>query len=350
MKNNPFSLDFGAKPGLYIPRFTEQKRVVDIFSAPEPSSHIFFITGVRGSGKTVLMTTVSHTLREDTSWIHIDLNAERDLLTALAASIYKESRSRFPKIKLGVSLKGIELSVEENEKYKDIQIDLDTMIASLKKHHVRVLITVDEISNAKNIREFTSYFQHCLREQLPVFVLMTGLYKNIQALQNNRTQTFLKRAPRIDLMPLNIGRIARKYEGIFRIDPDSARKMSGLTAGYSYGFQILGFLVFESGKKCADEAVLAEYKAFLEESSYDKIWEELSAGERRVVSAIAALERNVPVKTIRNSIGMDSNNFSTYQSSLLKGGILSREAAYGHANFSLPFFREYVRLKTDDEL
>ncbi len=342
MKNNPFTLDFGAEPGLYIPRISEYNKMIDTFESEEPSSHIFILTGVRGSGKTVLMTTVSHKLCEDSRWMHVDLNTEGNMLEQLAADIYKTTKAKLPKVKLEINVKGFGITVDRNEKYQNIQTDLDQMIETLKKHKMKLLITIDEASNCKDLREFTNYYQHCIREKLPVYLIMTGLYKNIRALQNNRTQTFLRRAPRIDLGALNNTRISLKYAEVFGAKPDMADRMARLTLGYSYAFQMLGYLVYESGSKELTDEIITEYKLNLEECSYDKIWEELSAGERRVASAIAGLEANVTVKEVRDVLGIDSNSFSTYQDSLAKCGILSKESSYGRLNFALPFFKEYA--------
>lgn len=342
MKNNPFSLDFGAEPNLFIPRFAEYNKVIDTFSSETPSSHIFLITGARGTGKTVLMTSVSHELRKNKSWLHIDLNPEGDMLNSLAAQLIKESHHSFPKIKLDVSIKGVGLSYEKEDKYEDIQTDLDAMMLALEKHHVRVLITVDEITNAKNIREFTSYFQHCLREKLPVFLLMTGLFKNIRALQNNRSQTFLKRSPRIEIGPLNSMRISQKYKEVFNISDSDAADMAGLTMGYSYAFQILGYLTFDAGMTKPDNSILEEYRLNLFENSYDKIWEELSGEERRVLSSIAENYSDRSTKLIREKLNIDSNRFSTYQNVLVKSGLLSTKSAYGKVEISLPLFKDFV--------
>ena len=342
MQHNPFSLDFGAEPNLFIPRNSEQNKIINTFSDERPSTHMFLLTGARGSGKTVLMTSISHIFRDEKNWMHIDLNSESDMLNSLAANIYNGTKGKFPKISFSVSIKGVGLSAEKEEKYTDIQADIDAMLKDLDKNNIRLLITVDEITNAKNVREFTSYYQHCLRENFPVFLIMTGLYKNIRALQNNRSQTFLKRAPKIDLRPLNIIRVSPKYAETFMIDDDAAYDMAKETAGYSYAFQILGYLTFEAGKKIPDKSVMLEYRASLVENSYDKIWEELSAEERRVVSAIAKAEDNVSVKEVREVLELDSNRFSTYQSYLQNEGILSETSSYGRLKFELPYFKEFA--------
>ncbi len=343
MKNNPFSLDFGAEPNLMIPRYTEQNKIIETFTAESPSTHIFLLVGARGSGKTVLMTSVSHKIRDMDNWIHVDLNPEGDMLNELAAEITRKTKKQYPRLKFEISVKGVTVSSDVEEKYSDIQVDLDSILETLKKKKIRLLITVDEIHNSKDVRAFTGYFQHCLREELPVFVLMTGLYKNLRALQNNRSQTFLRRATRLNLGPLSQIRIAQQYEEIFGIPSEQATEMAQMTKGYSYGFQMLGYLTFEAGKKRPDERILNEYRANLYENSYEKIWEELSAGERSVVLAIAESAPGTDVKQIRETLQMNSNLFSTYKDTLDKSGLLSRGSAYGTVDFILPFFREYVK-------
>jgi energy-coupling factor transporter ATP-binding protein EcfA2 len=344
--NNPFSLDFGTEPNLYIPRTEEQNKIINTFNSEMPSTHMYLLLGARGSGKTVLMTAVSHRLAEDKKWLHIDLNVETDMLNSLAANLYKKTQGKFPKVKFDVSIKGVSISLDKDEKYSDIQLDIDSMLKTLAKHDIKVLITIDEVINSKNVREFTTYYQHCLREKLPVFVLMTGLYKNVRALQNNRSQTFLKRAPKVSLSALNMRRMAKQYEEIFGIGEAESFEMAKLTDGYSYGFQILGYYLFESKKKVVDDKILFEYKTSLEESSYEKIWEELSPAEQKVSGAISGFEDNVSVKTVRESIQMDSNNFSSYQSTLENSGILKSDGAYGRLCFALPFFKEFVQHQT----
>ena len=344
IQENPFRLDFGAKPKLYVSRIHEQSKIIDTFSSEEPSAHIFMLIGARGTGKTVLMTAISHQLRSTDQWLHIDLNSEEDLMIPLAAGLEQHLKGKMPKLSIGFSVKGLDISVEnKGENYRDIRLDLDKMLEVVKKEKKRLLITIDEVSNSRTMRDFTNYFQHCLREDYPVFVIMTGLYKNIRALQNNRSQTFLRRVPKIVLESLNISRIAQKYGEVFDCSQEDAMSIAQLTAGYSYGFQILGYLIFDAGKRYPDESILSEYRINLEENAYEKIWEELSENERKVAAAIASAEPNSSVKDIRESIGMDSNNFSTYKDVLQKSGLLSCRTSYGRINFSLPFFKEYVK-------
>lgn len=83
--NNPFTLSFGKKSAQFISRITQTSEIVENFQADVPSNQIYMLTGVRGSGKTVLMTAIANILREDENWIVLELNPERDMLQSLAA-------------------------------------------------------------------------------------------------------------------------------------------------------------------------------------------------------------------------------------------------------------------------
>ena len=105
-----------------------------------------------------------------------------------------------PKINIKASLKFLSADVELNNDKEEHYCwdEIDKILVELNKNNKRVLITIDEVVNSKDMREFATYYQHCRRESLPLFVLMTGLYKNIRALQNNRSLTFLKQATRVE--------------------------------------------------------------------------------------------------------------------------------------------------------
>ena len=64
-KNNPFTLTFGKQPNEYISRYENTDMVISTFEAENPISQAYLIEGIRGSGKTVLMTTVAKLLKED---------------------------------------------------------------------------------------------------------------------------------------------------------------------------------------------------------------------------------------------------------------------------------------------
>ena len=245
--SNPFTLSFGKKPLQYISRIVQTNQVIEEFCAKQPSNQIFMLTGVRGSGKTVMMTNLAAELRKIPDWIVVELNPTRDLLQSLAAKIYSlpEMHTRFLSAKFDFSAFGLGVSVENAAPVTDIENALELMLAEINKAGKRLLVTIDEVTNSEYIRVFASAFQIFIREEYPIFLIMTGLYENIYDLQNDKALTFLYRAPKIMLEPLNYTAIRKNYMDIFKIEITQAEKMTELTKGYPFAFQVLGYLYSE---------------------------------------------------------------------------------------------------------
>ena len=101
-------------------------------------------------------------------------------------------------------------------------------------------IAIKSINITENIKEFISQVQIYIREDYPVFLLMTGLFENVFDLQNEKTMTFLYRAPKIELQPLSISLIAANYGKIFSLGESEALDMAKATNGYPFAYQALG--------------------------------------------------------------------------------------------------------------
>ena len=343
--NNPFTLSFGKKPLQYISRLSQTQQILETFQAPVPSNQIFMITGVRGSGKTVMMTNIAHELKADDSWIVIELNPTRDLLQSLAAKIYSlpEMHARFLNARLDFSAFGLGLSVENSAPATDIENVLELMLDQIKESGKRLLITIDEVTCSEYIRIFVSSFQIFLRQEQPIFLLMTGLYENLYDLQNDKSLTFLYRAPKLLLEPLNYTAVRNHYMKIFNIDTESASKMTSLTKGYPFAFQVLGYLYWENRSTKNIDEILPEYDQYLEEYVYSKIWSELSEQDQRILLSISP-DDGLKVKELRTRLQMSSELFSVYRDRLRRKGVIDTHE-YGKVSFSLPRFSNFVDMR-----
>lgn len=337
---NPYSLIFGQEPDVLIPRAAQSAYIIDSFCSEKPSQQVFMITGVRGSGKTVFMTQISHKIALMKDWVVVELNPKRDMLTSLGAKLSSDNAlaAIFRDARLNLSFFGFGLEVSNTVPITDIETALVKMLASLRRHGRRVLVTIDEVDNSRDVQVFAHSFQIFVREKLPVYLLMTGLYDNINALQNEKTLTFLYRAPKIALDPLNIGTIAENYASVFHLGRAEALAMSRLTKGYSYAFQALGYYTWENDGSYS--LAMTAYKQHLDEYVYAKIWSELSKNDRRVVYALAC-SRNGKVQELREALQMGSNQFAPYRNRLIKKGIINGDE-HGYLRFSLPLFERYA--------
>ena len=337
---NPYTLVFGKEPPQLISRATLVAEVEEAFSGDAPSQQVFLITGVRGAGKTVLMTEISKRLAEDDDWVVVELNLERDMLNALAAKLSSERglAGIFKAAKIDLSLFGFGLEVSGSAPVADIEIALRDMLAALKVRGKKVLVTVDEATSSENMRVFAASFQVLLRQDLPVYLIMTGLYSNIRRLQDVKSLTFLYRAPRITAGPLNRGAVARNYERVLGVGEDEALEMAKATKGYSFAFQVLGYFTWRRGS--FDAEALADCRQYLDDYVYEKIWSELSANDKRVALAIAESEDG-RVADVRERLAMSSNQFNPYRDRLVKKGIVDG-STHGLVSFTLPLFERYV--------
>lgn len=339
---NPFTLSFGKKPMEYISRLEQTSEIINNFQAEHSPTQVYMITGVRGSGKTVLMSGIAGSLSQRDDWIVVELSTARDLLTSLAAKLYNTPfRVHFENARIDLSFFGIGISIEGASKLTDIETAVEKMLDVLRRKGKRLLITIDEVVNNEYMRVFASVFQIFMRNDYPVYLIMTGLYENIYNLQNENNLTFLYRAPKIFLGPLNAGAVIRSYQTIFNIPFEKAKEMAELTGGYPFAFQVLGYLCWENGGADAIQQVLPTFDQYLDEYVYSKIWYELSATDRKIVRYMGE-SKEMRVTKIREALSMKPQEFSVYRKRLLNKGVILAPGR-GEICLALPRFDLFVQ-------
>ena len=339
MAVNPYTLVFGREPEEMISRIAPEEEILEDFRSEKPANQIYLITGVRGVGKTVFMTSISNQLKKE-DWICVELNPERDMLTSLASKLCSRDwlAQLFQSARINLSFWGFGLEVNGVAPITDIETALERMMETIRRNNRRLLITIDEVSNTPLMRTFVSAFQIFMRQDLPIYLLMTGLHEKINELKDAENLTFLYRAPQLQLMPLSIGAIANNYQQNFHKTQEEALKMAYITNGYSFAFQLLGYLTW---KREGDyQACLAEYGQQLEEKVYGKIWSGLSGNDQKICRAIAKSKEGKAAEIIELS-EINPNAWGPYRARLLQKGIVEA-STYGHVSFVLPMFREFV--------
>lgn len=337
---NPFTLTFGKSPLEPVERPVQTNEIIDTFTAEPVNQQMFLITGVRGSGKTVMMTEISRKLRTREEWVVIELNPSVDLLQGMLSKLNSNPvcAGIIKSAKIDLSFWGFGVSIEGAAPITDAETAIIAILEKMKKNGKKLLVTIDEVTNNEFMHVFAGSFQIFVRQDLPIFLLATGLYENIDELQNEKNLTFLYRAPKIQMKPLNQQAIIKKYMNIFQIEREQAAQMAELTKGYPFAFQVLGYLTWNNHGNYQE--VLEEYEQYLSEFVYDKIWSELSRKDRVVARGIAETDSG-KIKDIREYLGMETNQFNPYRKRLIKKGILSGEMR-GYVYFTLPLFEDYV--------
>lgn len=342
-KNNPFTLTFGKQPNTYVFRHENIDTIIGNFESDNPISQTYLISGIRGSGKTVLMTSVANELARN-GWIKVDLNSTQDLLDDFAMRLSDACKTifSFTEGSLDINIAGIGIGVSSKLDDTDSVGKINQLLSYIKKKGKRVIITIDEVLHNDNMRRFASQFQIFLREDYPVFLLMTGLYENIYAIQNDPSLTFLLRSPKITLEPLSILQITTQYMNIFHLDLDKAKELANVTKGYAFAFQAFGMLYWEHRDELSLDEILLKLDSLLDDFVYKKIWQGMSDKDKEISLAIPS-DEPIKVQDLCSTLGMTSSSFSKYRERLINKGILYAPQR-GYVALVLPRFSQVIQM------
>lgn len=349
---NPFTTTFSKAPEYTYIATQKTDEILENFRYENPSESVYKITGVRGSGKTVILAKVEEELRSEANkekgWLVFDLNPTRDMLGQIAAMLQKEGfgKSNIKNRGFNVSASvlgtggGVGYSAEKEDVFFDIGVEIEEMIKQVQESGYRILLGIDEVSKTPEMITLASEYGRWLRANYPVYLVCTGLYENIQEVSNVKNLTFFRRATTIKTEALNMVRMSEMYRNRLDIEIEEARRMAKCTKGYAYAFQELGVLYFKKRKDEKLEHLLPELKAELFAYSYEKIWEELTEADRFLVGLLVDKEEYKREEVLK-LMGDRAGNYSMYRDRLIKRGILESRQAY--ISLALPFFADYVK-------
>ena len=348
---NPFTTTFSKIPDYtYIP--TDQVReIVENFEYEKPSESLYKITGVRGSGKTVLLAKIeeemSSEMHQKDGWIVYRLSPSRDLIHQLASMLYKESfiKENFKGRSINISANvlgtggGIGVSTTDQDELFDIGVELDEMLKKATEHRKKIFIGIDEVSKTPEMIVFASEFGKWLRAGYSVYMVCTGLYENIEQLYNVKNLTFFRRATTVKTEPLNLIRMTQMYQQKLTINKEEAKVLAETTKGYPYAFQELGVLFFKKHKTDKIEDIVEQLKTELFAYAYEKIWEEMSMEDRALAKLLVEKEECKREDIVARM--EKPGNYSIYRDRLLKRGIIVSRRSY--ISLALPFFEDYIQ-------
>lgn len=353
---NPFSPGFGKVPPIYLERSQELEKVLHNLNNRNSPYQTTLVYGMRGTGKTAFITDISHEVQKRPEWIVANLALGSPLLPTLVDSVYRQATSPLKKAiqlidGLSVSAFGITIKADMGrDNSRQYQNLLEIILKEMKKSGTRLLITVDEVKPTPELRQFASVYQLMIREEYPISMIMTGLPQHVSELQNDDVLTFLLRAGRITLSPLSLWDVKNSYAKAFagqrKITEPTLLRVTSLTRGYAYAFQLLGYYLWENSTDQIDEQVVSDvipmYQADLYRNAYLKMYQSLSEKEREFLQTMAlSSEEEVEVGKIGEKMGKGKNYISVYRKRLLDTQMILSPRR-GYLKFSLPYFKEFL--------
>ncbi len=340
--SNPYTIGFGRIPTHYISRDILIEDIINNLNSDNIQGQAYKLTGIRGTGKTVTLTAIERALRDDDKWVVIGVRPDGNIIEDVVGNIYNEVTflKSFFKTELNLSKFGIGLNVKEIPPASSLDAALKKILVELKKKGKRLLVTVDEVKNSAGMRDFVQEFQLLIRQDLPIYLIVAGLYDDIESLENADHLTFFLRAEKYEMKPLNHTIIRSDYMKTLNVSEETADSLAAITKGYAFAYQALGKYMWDSGEKEITDEVLARLDEALSEKVYQKIWSELSQKERWYLGFIVNKEK-MPVNELLEITGQNKSQFSKPRQGLKRKGIIDTSVR-GMISIRLPRLKEFV--------
>ena len=180
---NPFTTTFSKTPEYTYIHTEKTEEILENFIYDNPSESVYKITGVRGSGKTVILAKVEEELRTNESryinWLVFDVNPAMLVKAGFGSQDKKTTGINLSATVMGTG-GGIGYTAENNNNFFDIGVEVETMIQAAQKKGKKIFIGIDEVSKSEEMIKFASEYGRWLRAGYPVYFVCTGLYENIQ--------------------------------------------------------------------------------------------------------------------------------------------------------------------------
>lgn len=342
-KRNPYAISFGKLPTQYISRNLVIDSILDSLEETPSREQAFKLTGIRGTGKTVTLTAIENQLKQDDSWIVVDLRANGNLLEDLLSNLYSSVPfiTQFIDASLNLSVFGIGINLSNASPISSIDYAIKQVLYEIQKKNKKVLVTIDEARKTPAMIDFVQAFQILIREELPIYFIAAGLYEDIESIENADGLTFFLRAEKYEMTPLNHMFIRNDYQNTLQVSYETADEMAAITKGYAFAYQALGKYMWEAKEQRITDAVLAQLDEALAEKVYKKIWSELTKKDRWFLSFIATKDC-MSANELLTITQKKHNEWSEPRKRLSEKGIINTKTR-GQIQVCLPRLHEFIK-------
>jgi hypothetical protein len=363
--SNPFAPTFGTTPPLLVGR----DEIIDDFrdalvSGPGAPGRATLVTGLRGTGKTVILNAFEDVARE-VGWVVISETATPRFLDRLVEEHLPLLLRRFdPKQTeseiTGASIApigGIQRSVKRtHEPHPGLRDQLFRLADIIHEQSgAGVLITLDEVHRKQidEIRELGAVVQHAFREGRAVAFAGAGLPSSVSDLLNDEVSTFLRRADRVHLDAVGRPDVERAIEVPvqdqgYEISATALQIATDGTRGYPFMIQLVGWHTWQRAGG-ADHIDEHHARQGVEKASrkvgalvHAPALADLSDIDRSFLAAMAHDDGPSRIKDLAQRLDVSGAYIGQYRRRLLESEMIYAPK-YGWVDFTLPALRQYLR-------
>ena len=248
---NPFTPEFGKVPAYFAGREQVLSDILSTFEEQTMNLCALFV-GPRGCGKTALLTYLGNEASR-LGWVVANVSATPGMLEDIVQRT-EESASHLiaassEKRLTGVSIAGIGGATWSAKDDSDAnwRTRMNGLLDRLSEVDAGLLITVDEVDvSLDEMSHLVSTYQHFVRENRKVALVMAGLPFHISSLLSGKSTSFLRRAQQFELGPLAPYAVEEAFrltveEGGRLINEEALGEAVEAIDGFPFMLQLLGY-------------------------------------------------------------------------------------------------------------
>ncbi|MDR0350173.1 MAG: ATP-binding protein [Coriobacteriales bacterium] len=350
---NPFHPQFGKRPDKFVGRDNIIRDFVASLSDENDPWRTTVVTGIRGSGKTSLLSGVKEAIAPGSHAV-VDVTAGSELNQSILDQL--QTVAGTPERALaGINVGALGFSVGLDVPLKDsphgFRHHLTQAVKDFAGRGQGVVFLIDEMHNdTGDAREFAITYQHLVREGADVALLMAGLPHSVSAVLNDKVLTFLHRAHKVNLTNVSVALVSHLYarafkDGGFAADEAALRTAAGATFGFPYLIQLVGYYLWKNSDgplSFADvDAALLNSKIELFQNVYELMLREISPKDQEFLFAMLDDREQTAFGDLTARLGVSSGYASRYRQRLIESGFVA-PVAHGVISLTPPYIREFL--------
>ena len=359
---NPFTPTFGSIPPQIAGRENYIKDILEgLDNKPGDPNRATIFIGARGTGKTVLLTKIAQEASVN-GWISVNVYADYGMLDEILeqirdkASEHLTTKSLSYLTSINVAGSGISREIKQASTKATWRSEMTSVIEELNAKDIGLLITVDEVNvKIDEMKTLVKVFQHFIREQRDVALIMAGLPARVSNLLNDDEISFLRRAFQHYLEPIDENDVRFSFKKTIelsgrKIDKEALGLAVKNTKGFPFMLQLIGYQMWRQNPDRETISVEdAEEGIYLAQNDLEKMilditYRELSEKDIAFLEVMLNDNEYSTITNISSRMNVSAKYAGIYRKRLMERGIIG-SVGHGKVAYDLPMFREYVKNK-----
>ncbi len=353
MQANPFKPTAGKTPPAIIGREEVIEEFIEgLENGAGAPSRLMRISGVRGTGKTVLLGEVGK-LASDQGWLLIKEVATKGLCQRILNELlpaYRVDSAEISPALMGASLGKVKLEHVGPTLH-------EALSKAIQENGHGLIITLDEVQDAAmdEVRILSIAIQQLIGDDLDIAFIFAGLPSMITDVINGKTLTFLRRAVPFELKAVELDDVADSLAVTIRqtgmeISDSVAALLARETQGYPFLIQLVGYQAWQGAKRRSSSVIdeeIAEkgaaaarvrFGAAVIEPALQRV---SPAGMRYLLAMASEGDEEIASSGVLERLGKSASQVSVIRSRLLKDSLIEAPG-YGRLRFAIPYMADYL--------